>query len=98
VDADTTDRWRAVTAALDHDDEPIVGPTIACRVGRYQLRFQGMLLAPFSPADLNVRFGSFGGYRACVAQTAERLEADRLYDQRFERAGQTAERARALFE
>jgi hypothetical protein len=97
VDAAATARWEEVTAALDHDDEPIVGPTIACRIGGYQLRFLGTLLTPFSPAELAARFGSFAGYRACVRATVQALKADRLYDPRFESAQQTATRAQALF-
>ena len=35
VDAAMTARWQAVTAVLDHVNEPIVGPSIACRVGAF---------------------------------------------------------------
>jgi hypothetical protein len=97
VDAATTARWLAVTAALDHDDGAIVGPSLADRIGAYQLRFFGTGLSPFSPAELAARYGNFAGYRARVSATVEGLAAERLYDPRVESADQTAERARALF-
>jgi hypothetical protein len=97
VDAATTARWQAVTAALDHDDDAIIGPSLASRIGGYQLRFFGTGLTPFSPAELAARYGNFAGYRDSVSATVEGLAAERLYDPRVESAHQTAERARALF-
>jgi hypothetical protein len=97
LDAGATARWQAVTAALDHDDDPIIGPSLAARIGGYQLRFFGTGLTPFSPDELAARYGSFNGYRAAVSATVEGLSADDLYDPRVESAHQTAERARPLF-
>jgi hypothetical protein len=97
VDAVTTARWQAVTAALDHDDAVIVGPSIACRVGGYQLRFFGTMLTPFLPDELARRYGSFTGYRDCIDATYAGLEAERLFDPRVEPAAETAARECALF-
>jgi len=97
TDAAGTDLWRSVTEALPHENHEIVGPTIACRVGKYMLRFGGALLTPFSPAELAVRFGSFDGYRECVSATLDGLDAERLYDLRVESAAQHAARASSLF-
>lgn len=97
IDTGATTRWQAVTAALDHDDHDIVGPSIACRIGGYRLRFFGAALTPFAPADLAAMYGSFAGYRSCLDATVAALEAERLYDGRVESASETAERSRALF-
>jgi hypothetical protein len=97
VDAGATRRWQELTAVLPHENRDIVGPSIACRIGAYQLRFFGVGLTPFSPADLADRYGSFTGYRECVGATATRLEAERLYDPRVESGHTTAARARAFF-
>ena len=68
VDAAMTARWQAVTAVLDHLNEPIVGPTIACRVGAFRLRFAGATLTPFDPAQLSALYGGYGGYEECVKE------------------------------
>jgi hypothetical protein len=86
-----------VTAALDHDEDDVVGPSIACRIGGYQLRFFGTLVAAFAPDELARRYGSFTGYRDCIDATYDALEAERLYDPRVEPAAETAARECALF-
>jgi hypothetical protein len=97
IDTGATARWQAVTEALPHRNESIVGPSIACRIGGYRLRFLGAELTPFSPAELAALYGSFADYRACVQATVSQLEEERLYDPRVESAEETAERSRALF-
>jgi hypothetical protein len=91
--------WGAVTAALPHVAHEIVGPSIACRLGSYTLKFFGASLVPFGPEALAAAYGSFefAGYRACVQATVDALVAERLYDPRVESARELAERARALF-
>ena len=97
VDAAMTARWQAVTALLDHVNEPIVGPSIACRVGAFRLRFAGATLAPFDPAQLSALYGGYHGYEECVKATVSALDDRRLYDSRVEPAKTTAARARSFF-
>jgi hypothetical protein len=97
VDAAMTMRWQAVTAVLDHVNEVIVGPSTACRVGGFRLRFAGATLTPFEPAQLSDIFGGYGGYEECVKTTVSGLNQRRLYDSRVETAKATAARARSLF-
>ncbi len=93
-----TERWKRVTAVLDHHEDAIAGPTVACRVGGYQLRFFGAGLTPFDPATLTGMYGSFKGYRRAVKDVVADLKAERLYDPRIESAKETAELARDFFE
>ncbi len=97
VDAAMTMRWQAVTAVLDHVNEVIVGPSTACRVGGFRLRFAGATLTPFDPAQLSDIFGGYRGYEECVKTTVSGLKQRRLYDSRVESAKATAARARSLF-
>lgn len=97
VDAATSAHWVAVTGALDHDEGVVVGPSIACRVGGYQLRFAGTLVTAFAPDELARRYGSFTGYRDCIDDNLDALEAERLYDPRVESAAEIAARECALF-
>jgi hypothetical protein len=97
VDAAMTARWQAVTAVLDHVNEPIVGPSIACRIGAFRLRFAGATLTPFDPAQLSAMYGGYGGYEECVKATVSALNERRLYDSRVEPAKATAARARSFF-
>jgi Alpha/beta hydrolase domain len=97
VDAAMTARWQAVTAVLDHVNEPIVGPSIACRIGAFRLRFAGATLTPFDPAQLSAMYGGYGGYEECVKATVSALNERRLYDSRVEPAKATAARARNFF-
>jgi hypothetical protein len=92
-----TARWQAVTAVLDHVNEPIVGPSIACRVGAFRLRFAGATLTPFDPAQLSALYGGYHGYEECVKATVSALNDRRLYDARVEPAKATAARARSFF-
>ncbi len=92
-----TARWQAVTAALRHHNEDVVGPSLACRTGAYEIRFFGAGFTPFSPTELEDLYDSFRGYRRCVKATVADLERERLYDPRVESARETAERERALF-
>jgi hypothetical protein len=97
VDAAMTARWQAVTAVLDHINEPIVGPSIACRVGAFRLRFAGATLTPFEPAQLSALYGGYGGYEECVKATVSGLNERRLYDPRVEPAKAGAARAQIFF-
>jgi hypothetical protein len=97
VDAAMTARWQAVTAVLEHVNEPIVGPSIACRVGAFRLRFAGATLTPFDPAQLSALYGGYRGYEECVKATVSALDDRRLYDSRVEPAKATAARARSFF-
>jgi hypothetical protein len=92
-----TERWLAVTAALEHENDAITPPTIGCRLGGYVLKFFGAELVPFSPATLTALYGDFEGYRDRVEAVVADLEAARLYDPRVESAWTTAELARPLF-
>jgi hypothetical protein len=78
-------------------NEPIVGPSIACRVGAFRLRFAGATLTPFDPAQLSALYGSYHGYEECVKATVSALNDRRLYDARVEPAKATAARARSFF-
>ena len=97
VDAAMTMRWQAVTAVLDHVNEAIVGPSIACRVGAFRLRFAGATLTPFDPAQLSAMYGGYGGYEECVKTTVSWLNERRLYDSKVEPAKATAARAQSFF-
>lgn len=97
VDAAATARWQAVTAALEHVNEPIVGPSVACRVGGYALQFVGAGLISFPPEELALRFGDFAGYSRCVNQRVGELKDQRLYDAVVESPQATAARVRSLF-
>jgi hypothetical protein len=97
VDAAMTARWQAVTAVLDHLNEAIVGPSIACRVGAFRLRFAGATLTPFDSAQLSAMYGGYGGYEECVKATVSALNERRLYDSRVEPAKATAARVRSFF-
>jgi hypothetical protein len=90
-------RWLDVTAALPHVSDALTPPTVACRLGGYDIMFFGSRLNPFPPEILAARYGCFEGYRACVCRTVAGLQAQRLYDPRVESAYETAERARHLF-
>lgn len=92
-----TERWRKVTSTLPHVRDAIVPPTVACRVGGYELMFFGAKLVPSSPAELIAKYGSFECYRRCIHRTVCSLQSQRLYDTRVESAAETAERARSLF-
>lgn len=94
---DNAKRWLEVTAALPHVSDAITPPTVACRLGGYDIMFFGSRLNPFAPEILAARYGCFEGYRACVCRAVAGLEAQRLYDPRVESAYETAERARHLF-
>lgn len=91
-------RWLQVTATLPHEPDAITPPTIACRLGGYRIGFFGAELAfPFPPATLDAAYGGFAGYRACLDQVVDDLEARRLYDPRIESARETARRSSSLF-
>jgi hypothetical protein len=92
-----TTRWLAVTEALAHENDAIIPPAIACRVGGYRIKFFGVELLPFAPATLDDMYGSYQGYLECVEAVVADLEAERLYDPRVESAKQTAERSKNLF-
>jgi hypothetical protein len=94
---DDATRWLEVSAALPHVNDAITPPTVACRLGGYDIMFFGSRLNPFAPEILAARYGCFEGYRTCVCRTVAGLEAQRLYDPRVESASETAERARHLF-
>jgi hypothetical protein len=91
-------RWQYVTGLIDFENAAIAGPSVACRIGGYQIFFAGLALTPFSPATLDARYGCFDGYRQCVENDVQALEAARLYDPRVESAKETAARASALFD
>jgi len=97
VDAGATARWQAVTAVLTHENDAIIGPSIACRLGGYRIKFFANELLPFSQAQLAAIYGTLNGYRERVDDVVAGLEALRLYDPRVESAMATAERARGLF-
>jgi hypothetical protein len=97
VDAAMTARWQAVTAVLLHVNEPIVGPSIACRIGAFRLRFAGATMTPFDPAQLSGMYGGYGEYEECVKATASALNERRLYDLRTEPPKATAARSRNFF-
>jgi hypothetical protein len=92
-----TARWLAVRGALGDVEKVIRPPTVACRLGGYELMFFGSQLVPCAPADLLKIYGGFDRYRAALIRTVASLEAQNLYDQRVESASDTAERARSLF-
>lgn len=94
-DSGATARWLEVTAALPHVAEPIVGPSIACRIGYYDTQFFGSLFTP--DAALLEEQGSFSSYRECVRDVVSELTAEDLYDPRVERPDHTAELYRSLF-
>jgi hypothetical protein len=94
--AETT-RWLAVKAALPHVSDAITPPTVACRLGGYQLTFFGSQRVPRSPLELRQLYGSFAYYYHCLWRAVACLEAQRLYDSRVESAVETAEPARSLF-
>ena len=97
VDAAMTARWQAVTAVLAHVNEPIVGPSIACRVGAFRLRFAGATLTPFDPAQLSAMYGGYDEYEECIKATVSALNERRLYDSHVEPAKATAALARRFF-
>ena len=97
IDAAATVRWLAVTESLAHENDAIIPPAIACRVGGYRIKFQGVELFPFAPATLDAMYGGFEGYLECVQDVVADLEAERLYDPRVESAKATARRSAELF-
>jgi hypothetical protein len=92
-----TARWLAVTELLAHENDAIIAPAIACRVGGYRIKFFGVELIPFTPTTLDAMYGGYDGYLECVQEAVEDLEADGLYDSRVESAKATAKRSRDLF-
>lgn len=90
--------WTYVTEDLDYENAAIVPPTIACRIGGYAVRMFGAGFTPFTPWKLQALYGDFRGYRDCVKANIEELVGERLYDKRVESPGETAEKARPLFE
>ncbi len=87
-----TARWQVVTSALDHMNDSITPPTLACRLGGYRIRFFGAELAePFSPVELASLYKKFNGYRACLHEVVDWLDTNRLYDAGIESANETAE-------
>jgi hypothetical protein len=97
IDAAATTRWLAVTDSLAHENDAIIPPAIACRVGGYRIKFFGVELLPFSPTTLDAMYDGFEGYLECVEDVVEDLEAQGLYDSRVESAKQTAQRSEQLF-
>jgi hypothetical protein len=92
-----TARWLAVTESLAHENDAIIAPAIACRVGGYRIKFFGVELIPFAPATLDAMYGNYEGYLGCVEDVVAELEADGLYDPRVESAKMTAKRSEGLF-
>jgi hypothetical protein len=92
-----TARWLAVTEFLAHENDAIIAPAIACRVGGYRIKFFGAELLPFAPATLDAIYGGYEGYLECVDDAVADLEEERLYDSRVESAKETAERSETLF-
>jgi hypothetical protein len=86
-----------VTEFLAHENDAIIAPAIACRVGGYKIKFFGVELIPFAPATLDAMYGGYEGYLECVEDVVADLEAERLYDSRVESAKETAQRSEELF-
>jgi hypothetical protein len=97
TDAANASSWQAVTNSIDYVNAPIIGPSIACRIGGYRIQFFGAHLAPFTRAMLGLQYLDFKHYSVCIKKRVGELKDQRLYDSSVESPDETASIAASLF-